>query len=184
MIKVYNKLYSLFKFNYNWRHCSAISLTVVMLCVCIKRVCVRNTELVCKAVRLAFSCQTSAISFPFIPIRWSWPAPPEILYTWLHVGEEAEFVLPQYVGETGGRRLIKGWGGHRGTITQLGQENTQAPVGVHIRAPGHFYADVFFIPIEKIRSRNSMARKVKESSRYSTQWDQDRTRKHNANCNL
>ena len=32
--------------------------------------------------------------------------------------------------------------GHRGTITQLGQENTQAPVGVHFRAPGHSYADV------------------------------------------
>ena len=60
--------YSLFKLNYNWRHCSAISLTLVMLCVCIKRVFVRNYELVCKAVRLAFSCQTRAISFPFIPI--------------------------------------------------------------------------------------------------------------------
>ena len=60
--------YSLLKFNYNWRHCSANSLTVVMLCVCTRRVCVRNTELVCKVVRLAFSFQTSAISFPFIPI--------------------------------------------------------------------------------------------------------------------
>ena len=40
------------------RHCSAISLTAVMLCVCTKRVCVCNTELVCKAVRLPFSCQT------------------------------------------------------------------------------------------------------------------------------
>ena len=59
---------SLFKLNYNWQHCSAISLTVVMLCVCSKRVCVRNIKLVCRAVRLAFSCQTSAISFPFIPI--------------------------------------------------------------------------------------------------------------------
>ena len=35
-----------------------------------KNVCVRFTELVCKAVRLAFSCQTSAVSFPFIPIPW------------------------------------------------------------------------------------------------------------------
>ena len=58
--------YSLFKFNYNWQHCSAISLTSVMLCVCNRRVCVKFTVLVCKAVRLAFSCQTSAISFPFI----------------------------------------------------------------------------------------------------------------------
>ena len=62
--------YSLFKFNYNWRHCSAISLTVIMLFVCAKSVCVRFTKLVCKAMRLAFSCQTSVISFPFIPIPW------------------------------------------------------------------------------------------------------------------
>ena len=63
--------YSLFKLNYNWRHCSAISLNVFMLCVCTKRVCVCNTELVCKAVRMAFSCQTSAIALPFIPIPCS-----------------------------------------------------------------------------------------------------------------
>ena len=43
-----------------------------MLCVCNKRVCVfvRFFELLCKAVRLVFSCQTSAIAFPFIPIPW------------------------------------------------------------------------------------------------------------------
>ena len=56
--------YSLFKLNYNWRHCSAISLTVVMLCVCTKIVCVCNTELVCKVVRLALSCHSSAFPFP------------------------------------------------------------------------------------------------------------------------
>ena len=38
------------------------------VCVCTKRVFVKFTELVCKATRLAFSCQTSAISFPFIPV--------------------------------------------------------------------------------------------------------------------
>ena len=38
-------------------------------CVCLyqKSVC-KDYRTVCKAVRLAFSCQTSAISFPFIPI--------------------------------------------------------------------------------------------------------------------
>ena len=74
IIWVYNKFtinYAVFKFKYNWRHCSAISLTVVMLCVCTKRVCVCNNELVCKAVWLAFSCQTSAISLPFILIPWA-----------------------------------------------------------------------------------------------------------------
>ena len=49
-------------------NCSAISLTVIMLCVCTKRVCVYKRKLVCKAVRLAFSCPTSAISLPFILI--------------------------------------------------------------------------------------------------------------------
>ena len=44
-----------------------------MLCVCTEKVGVKNTELVCKAVRLAFSCQTSAISYPFIPIPWFGP---------------------------------------------------------------------------------------------------------------
>ena len=43
------------KFNYNWQHCSAISLTVIMLCVCTKRVCVKLTVLVCKSVRLQLS---------------------------------------------------------------------------------------------------------------------------------
>ena len=43
--------------------------------VCTKRVCVCNNELVCKAVRLAFSFQTSAISLPFILIPF-WRSPP------------------------------------------------------------------------------------------------------------
>ena len=43
-----------------------------MLCVCTKRVCVCNIELVCKAVWLAFSCQTIASSLPFILIAWFW----------------------------------------------------------------------------------------------------------------
>ena len=71
--------YSLFMLNYNWQHCSAISLTVIMLCVCTKRVCMCNYELVCKAVWLAFSCQTSAISLPFILICWAKYA--ALLYT-------------------------------------------------------------------------------------------------------
>ena len=36
----------------------------IRLCVCTKRECVKFTEFVCKAVRLAFSWQTSAISLP------------------------------------------------------------------------------------------------------------------------
>ena len=45
-----------------------------VMCVCLyqKSVC-KVTVPVCKAVRLAFSCQTSAISFPFIPIPWYSP---------------------------------------------------------------------------------------------------------------
>ena len=44
-----------------------------MLGVCTKRVCVCNNEFVCEALRLAFSCQTSAISHPFILIPWAKP---------------------------------------------------------------------------------------------------------------
>ena len=54
-------------YKYNGRHFSAISLTVIMLCVCTKRIC-KVYKLVCKTARLAFSCQTSASSFLFIPI--------------------------------------------------------------------------------------------------------------------
>ena len=96
---------------------------------------------------------------------------------------------PQYIKETGKEAKKRLWG-HRGTITQLGQENTQAPVGVHFRAPDHSYADLSFISIEKIRSRDIMVRKVRESyyiyttSRNSTQWGQDWTQKHNANVKL
>ena len=64
-------------YNKNSLFCLSLTMTTlfcnfldcnVMLCVCTKRVCVRNNELVCKAVRLAFLCQTSAISLPFIHI--------------------------------------------------------------------------------------------------------------------
>ena len=68
----------------------------------------------------------------------------------------------QYIGETG-MEAEERLRGDRGTITQLGQENTEDPVGVHFRAPGHSYADLSFIPIEKIRSRDTMVRKVRES---------------------
>jgi len=79
-IKVYNKLYSLFKLNYNWRHCSALSLTVVILCVWIKRAYVCDNKLVCKAFRLTFSCQTSPISLPFIFILWLKPSSFQSMY--------------------------------------------------------------------------------------------------------
>ena len=75
---------------------------------------------------------------------------------------------PQYIGETG-KEAKERLRGHRGTIKQLGQENTQAPVGVHFRAPGNSYADIFFIPIEKIRSRDSMVRKVRDWESYYIQ---------------
>ena len=39
-----------------------------VVCLYQKSVRVCNTEFVCKTVRPAFSCQTSAISLPFIPI--------------------------------------------------------------------------------------------------------------------
>ena len=80
---------------------------------------------------------------------------------------------PQYVGETG-KKAKERLRGHRGTITQLGQENTQAPVGVHFRTPGHSYADLSFLPIEQVRSRYCMVRKIRESF-YIQQFDTVRT---------
>lgn len=68
---------------------------------------------------------------------------------------------PQYIGETG-RAVRERLKEHRGTITQLGQVNTTAPVGVHFRQPGHSYSDLVLVPIEKIRSRDPMVRKVRE----------------------
>ena len=47
------------------RHVSEWVSDWVSECVCTKRMCVKFTVLVCKAVRLDFSCQTSAISFPY-----------------------------------------------------------------------------------------------------------------------
>jgi len=46
-----------------------ICLLLIVYCLYQKSVC-KFTVLVCKAVRLAFSCRTSAISFPFIPVPW------------------------------------------------------------------------------------------------------------------
>ena len=48
---------------YNFLDCSHV------VCLYQKSVC-KFTVPVCKAVRLAFSCRTSAISFPFIPVPW------------------------------------------------------------------------------------------------------------------
>ena len=68
---------------------------------------------------------------------------------------------PQYVGETG-KESKERLRGHRGSIIQLGQENTQAPVGVHFCSLGHSYADRSFFPLEQIKSKDSMVRKVRE----------------------
>ena len=65
------KLFWIFKKNYFIWHIWKHSRRGWEHHVCTKRVCVRNSELICKAVRLAFLCQISAISFPFIPIPWS-----------------------------------------------------------------------------------------------------------------
>ena len=63
------------KFTKTTRYSSLIIIDDIVLqfldwSVCTKRVCVCNNELVCKALRLASSCQTSAISLPCIFIPW------------------------------------------------------------------------------------------------------------------
>ena len=55
--------YSLFKLNYNWWHCSAISLTV-MLCVITKRVRVCDNELVCKQCDWLSHARQAPFPFP------------------------------------------------------------------------------------------------------------------------
>ena len=36
-------------------------------------------------------------------------------------------------------------------------------MGVHFRAPGHSYADLAFLPIEQVKYKGNMVRKVRES---------------------
>ena len=77
---------------------------------------------------------------------------------------------PQYIGETG-QEVKERLRQHRGTIVQPGQSDTTAPVGVHFRLPGHTVCDLRLVPIEKIHSKDTLVRKVRETfliNKFST----------------
>ena len=69
---------------------------------------------------------------------------------------------PQYIGESG-KSLVERFKGHRGTVIQKGQVDTTAPVGVHFRQPGHSIHDLDIVPLEKIRQKDGLLRKTRES---------------------
>ena len=48
-------------------------------------------------------------------------------------------------------------------MIQKGQEDTTAPVGVHFRQAGHSIHDLEIIPVERVRQKNNLLRKIRES---------------------
>ena len=50
-----------------------------------------------------------------------------------------------------------------GSVTQQCQEQTAKPVGVHFRSAGHSHANMVFLPIEKIRSKDKFVMEARES---------------------
>ena len=68
---------------------------------------------------------------------------------------------PQYCGETG-QSAEERFCGHRNSVIQACQENTQLPVGEHFRGVGHSISNFVFTPVEKIMSKNVFVRKVRE----------------------
>ena len=68
----------------------------------------------------------------------------------------------QYVGNTTRPGKVR-FGEHLGSVTQPCQESTTKPVGVHFRSPGHTHANMVFLPVEKIRSKDKFVMEARES---------------------
>ena len=68
---------------------------------------------------------------------------------------------PQYCGETG-KTAEERFVGHRNSIVQACQEQTNLPVGQHFRDVGHSVSDLVFTPVEKIFSKNVFVRRARE----------------------
>ena len=68
----------------------------------------------------------------------------------------------QYVGNTTRPGKVR-FGEHLGSVTQPSQESTTKPVGVHFRSPGHTHANMVFLPVEKIRSKDKFVMEARES---------------------
>ena len=63
----------------------------------------------------------------------------------------------QHIGEMG--QMLKNRLRERTIISPV-QLNTTKPVGVHFRQQGHDYTNLRMIPLEQIRSRDSMVCKI------------------------
>ena len=55
------------------------------------------------------------------------------------------------------------FGEHVGSVTQPSQANTNKPVGVHFRLPGHSHSDMVFLPIEKVRNKDKFVLEAREA---------------------
>ena len=81
------------------------------------------------------------------------PRKKEGLTSVLHkIGQCAQVKGPQYVG-CSERPFKKRFSEHVGTATQPCHENTEKPVGVHFRMPGHDHSHMVALPIEHVRSK-------------------------------
>ena len=67
-------------------------------------------------------------------------------------GQCAQVKGPQYVG-CSERPFKKRFSEHVGTATQPCHENTEKPVGVHFRMPGHDHSHMVALPIERVSSK-------------------------------
>ena len=55
------------------------------------------------------------------------------------------------------------FGEHVGSATQPSQANTSKTLGVHFRLAGHSQANMVFLPIEKVRSRDRFVLEAREA---------------------
>ena len=89
---------------------------------------------------------------------------PGVIYTVTCMKQSGECVKlggPQYVGCTTRPGKVR-CGEHIGSATQPSQVGTKKPVGAHFRLPGHSHSDLFFLPIEKVASKDKFVLEARE----------------------
>ena len=67
-------------------------------------------------------------------------------------GQCAQVQGPQYIG-CSERPFKKRFSEHVGNVTQHCQRETEKPVGVHFRMPGHAHSDMVALPIERVSTQ-------------------------------
>ena len=83
-------------------------------------------------------------------------------FLWIKTGECAHVGGPQYVGCTARPGKVR-FGEHVGSAIQPSQADTSKTLGVHFRSAGHSHADMVFLPIEKVRSRDRFVLEAREA---------------------